>query len=90
MVLFQIDIPFTLILMSLGILATIGIVAFITYEFLKFKKQIKTVLTSVPMLSPESLQDLEERAQAIDDFNHGDRKAIQMYWRKFYAKKEKN
>lgn len=82
-----IDIPLTLVITLLISLLSLAGVAYIAYYFFRFMKAVKIFMVNVPFLSPADLNDLEERAKAIDDFNGGNKNALTKYWRKFYETK---
>jgi hypothetical protein len=84
MVYVQIDIPLTLVLMSIGIIAILLWVAYFTLNYRRFIKLVRSFMGNVPVLAPADMKDMEERARAIDAFNHGDREPLEQYWAKFY------
>jgi len=82
-----IDIPFYLLIISvMAFFSLIGVI-FLAYFMFSFVRTIKRMLVSVPTVSPKTLNDLEERAIAIDKFNRGDINALKEYWDKFYDSK---
>jgi biotin transporter BioY len=87
MVLLQIDVPLTLVLIGIGVaLSLIGVV-WLTIQFKKTVRTVNSFMMSAPTVPPDTLKDLEERALAIDAFNHGDKTALQTYWKKIYEMK---
>ena len=85
MVLIAIDIPLTLVLIGIGVALSLLGVAWLTYHFKRMTRLVKLFMANVPVLSPADLNDLEERARAIDAFNSGDADALKVYWGKIYS-----
>ena len=87
MVLFAVDIPLTLVLIGIGVgLSLIGVV-WLTLNFMRIGRLVKHFMANVPVLAPEDLKDLEERAEAINAFNNGDAEALKRYWKNIYEKR---
>lgn len=85
-----IDIPLTLIF--IWVIVTFSLLGII-YLFYITKKLIKIfayVLMNVPMISPHTLNDLEERAKAIKSFQNGDPEPLKKYWDKIFEKEKQS